>query len=511
MAYVPGDKIGEYIHSKYENYLSFGLARNFGTSHIRVNNKGDLTSFVNEARQRSYAMFASNKDAQFAKSLEDQISYIMKPDNITGVGDYNDLRQAVFKHMQQFVTTLNEDDIDWSTLSLKPSATKKLQNISKEELTSILGDDALSASTLRSSSLGKSGQTYMASFWRQIKNINAAINILSKKISNQAKIGELEQALASISKQAVSLGWEKSGLQLSDQSLIKDLRKLAREVIKSASLAQFEGELSEAVVAQASNSLSGVFQDGYKDILGAVVGSIKGKNIYIEKSFMKNLDVGAIVGQKGFQKGMNSTGEVIWQTKSDVKGKIDVSIETNEKEINANIKNYRLDSTKPYDIKMVSGTNMLYLFQNQARFLNHYLNQTASTSPLGITMQANQIMKQMLLLSSFTGGGARTDITSGKQANVFVINNKSTGTIKVIPIYKLFDMIVRNNKKLNGIDISLKDGQQWNNTYINAIDYSASATSAAAAQRITTLLQAVRKHKIDVVIKSSYIKQLLVI
>jgi hypothetical protein len=81
--------------------------------------------------------------------------------------------------MQQFVANLNEDDIDWNTLSLKPSATKKLQKISKEELANILGDDALSISTLRSSSLGKSGQTYTAAFWRQIKNLNAAINVLS--------------------------------------------------------------------------------------------------------------------------------------------------------------------------------------------------------------------------------------------------------------------------------------------------------------------------------------------
>jgi hypothetical protein len=27
MAYVPGDKIGEYIHYKYENYMRYGLAR----------------------------------------------------------------------------------------------------------------------------------------------------------------------------------------------------------------------------------------------------------------------------------------------------------------------------------------------------------------------------------------------------------------------------------------------------------------------------------------------------
>lgn len=509
MSYVPGDKIGEYIHSKYENYLNFGLARNFGTSHMKATKQGDLTSFLNDARQRSYAMFASNKDAQFIKLLENQISYIMKPEENSGIGDYKDLRQAVFKHMQQFVANLDENDIDWNTLSLKPSATKKLQKISKEELANVLGDNALSTSTLQSSSLGKSGQTYTAAFWRQIKNLNAAINVLSQKASNQAKIGDLSKTLASISKQAVALGWGKSGLQQGNGSLVKELRALAREVIKSASLAQFEGELGEAVVAQASSGLAGAIEDGYKNIVGTVVGSIKGKNIYIEKSFMNGLDVGQIIGQRGFQRGTNSTEEIVWQTKSDVKGKIDVSIEVDEKEINANIKNYRLNSTKPYDIKMVRGTNMLYLFQNQSRFLNHYLNQTASTSPLGVTMQANQIMKQMLLLSSFTGGGARTDITSGKQANVFVINNKSTGTVKIVPIYKLFDTIIRNNKKLNGVDINLPDGQQWNNTYIKATDYSPSATSIAAVKRITTLLQAVRKYKIDVVIKSGYIKQLL--
>jgi hypothetical protein len=75
---------------------------------------------------------------------------------------------------------------------------------------------------------------------------------------------------------------------------------LAREIIKSASLAQFEGELGEAVVAQASSGLAGAIEDGYKNIVGAVVGSIKGKNVYAEKSFMNGLNVGQIIGQRGF-------------------------------------------------------------------------------------------------------------------------------------------------------------------------------------------------------------------
>lgn len=508
MAYIPGDRIGEYIHSKYENYLSFGLAH---SSRQKAVQKNDLTSFLDAARNHAKAALSSAKDAQFISSLEQQIAYIMRPDKTNGIGNYEDLRRAVIAHMQQFVSSLNENDIDWNTLSLKPSATKKLQNISKSELTAVLGDEALSASTLRSSTLGKSGQTYTASFWRQVKNLNAAIKILSTKISNQPKINDLTKALSSISQQAIALGWSKSGLQVSNEGLTAQLRTLARDVIKSASLAQFEGELGEAIVAEASNSINGVIKDGYEDIVGKVVGSLPGKNIYVEKSFMKGLDVGSIIGAQGFKRGVNSTGDIIWSTSSNVKGKIDVMIEVDEKEINANVKNYRLDSTNPYNIKMVSGTNMLYLFQNQARFLNHYLNQTASTTPLGITMQANQIMKQMLLLSSFTGGGARTDITSGKNANVFVINNKSTGTVKVVPIYKLFNMIVNANNRLNGIDINLPDGKQWNNTYVRANDYSPSAISAAAKQRITTLLQAVRNYKINVSINSSYIKSLLFI
>jgi hypothetical protein len=31
MAYIPGNKIGEYVHYKYENYLRYGLARKLST------------------------------------------------------------------------------------------------------------------------------------------------------------------------------------------------------------------------------------------------------------------------------------------------------------------------------------------------------------------------------------------------------------------------------------------------------------------------------------------------
>lgn len=513
MPYISGDKIGEYIHSKYENYQSFGLARNFGTSHTAASQRGNLTTFVNEARARAKGTIMKESNQNFIHDLEKQMAYIMNPGKTSGVGNYNELREIIVSHMQQFASSLNIDDIDWETLTLKNSAIEKLQKVSSKELEEALGDKSLSTNTLRTSRLGKGDAMYIRSFWKQVQNLNAAIKVLSKKNGQQPSLTSLSVSLSDISKKAVQLGLNKKSGSITmgddQKSLIQDLRALAKQIIKNAAVSSFEGELAEAVVHQASLSLAGVADKGCEKIISNLIGSNRqGKNIIPDAKFAKGLSGKEILG-KGYQKGALADGSIVWETSGNPQGKVDVAITINDDEINANIKNYRMDSTRPYDIKLVSGTNMLYLFQNQTRFLNHYLNQTASTTPLGITMQANQVMRQMLLLSAFTGGGARSNILTNKSANVFIINDKSTGNIKIVPIYSIFDTIIRSNKQLNGVNINLPKYHQWNNEYVRATEYSISATRVAVNQRITTLLQAVRQYKIDVSIGNSYIKSIL--
>jgi len=99
---------------------------------------------------------------------------------------------------------------------------------------------------------------------------------------------------------------------------------------------------------------------------------------------MKGLDVSKIMsGSKYKYKDETMT----WETTNNPQGKVDVRIGLDNTILNASVKNYDFNNLNPainQSINLVTGTNFLYLLSNRARFLNNYLNQTASTSPSGV-------------------------------------------------------------------------------------------------------------------------------
>jgi hypothetical protein len=130
-------------------------------------------------------------------------------------------------------------------------------------------------------------------------------------------------------------------------------------------------------------------------------------------------------------------------------------------ESNASIKNYNLENPSEKmqrkGLVLVRDTNMIYALQHNARFLNHYLNQTAAPddpdrAPSRVVFNANKMMQEMLLLLAFSGGGDKADINlSRKHAGIFIINDKSKGSggFKIVSMVDLYKQLLKMKDSFN--------------------------------------------------------------
>ena len=125
--------------------------------------------------------------------------------------------------------------------------------------------------------------------------------------------------------------------------------------------------------------------------------------------------------------------------------KVDVEISYDDLEYNINMKNYKTKLSRK--VQLHSG-KLLYLIQTESDFINHYLNiaservggkhKQAKQAPNSVQAQAVQIMNELVLSKSLTGGVASLNGTT-KMNDYFVMNDSSNGRFYVIPMSAIID------------------------------------------------------------------------
>ena len=523
MAYIPGNKIGEYVHARYENYKRYGLARKLS---IQSASTQSLSKYVYEARQAAYASLAHQNQKSALLKTQNALNYLMgkstKAPDGTVAGAKEGVQNALVEILSTKIKALSAEDIDWTTLSLKDSGVQKLKNANVDtnrmlqELQQFLPEGSstedvakrmLKISTLRTDIASNRNSHYIGSFIRRVQNLKAAIASLDL---SSGKIAKINQQIDNLLQNA-ELAGRTSGI-FQNATLYSDLVKIADEVLFLQSVAGIEGFLAEGAVA----SIGAMFaQETGKTVKNLIeknlVGSTKEKNIYFNSAFMKGLDTGMIMKGSNYRK---SSDGITWELRSGVDGKIDAIITIDDSQLKASVKSYNLASQNPHikGVTLVSGTNLLFLFSNQIRFFNHYLNQTAETAPQNVVIKANEIMKTMIFLSSLTGGGYRRAEGGSiyqNRADVFIINNKNRpGDIKVVSIGELFSHILHTN--MQGVNINLADNHTWANKWeTNNLIGTQVLDPAMANVRISKLLHQVHAKKIKASIEFTNLQKIL--
>lgn len=505
MAYIPGNKIGEYVHYKYENYLRYGLARKLSTAPSSV--QGSLSKYVYEAREQASSIVSSNINRAALLKAQAGLNFLMGKSATNGEESATQRRELVRRSLTEVLQTkvksLDVSDIDWSNLTLKHSGIEKIKaaniDFSKmltelEQLypstpTKDIAKKMLKISTLKNDITGDNADHYVGAFIRRANNLRAAINSLDL---DQTTIENLNTKISALTNGAQIKG--RTTGKFTDATLYTELVNIANEVLVACSIVGIEGFLAEGAAA----SLGAVFakevgKNAKRLVEENIVGPIKKeKNVFISNSFMSGINIDTVMTDSHYKKAGDG---ITWELTSGVEGKIDAVVNLDDSQLKASVKNYNLSGGNPHikGVTLVSGSSMLFLLSNQIRFLNHYLNQTVDTAPSNVVVNANKEMKLMLLLLSFIGGGMRKGANGQiyqNRADTFIINDKSKpGSIRVVSIYELYEKIIQSNNP--EISITLDDTHTWKNTKIGN-----NPDPALANQRISNILAQVHKKKI---------------
>lgn len=532
-----GDLLGNYIHYRYSNYLKYGLIVK-GTGSASASS-ADLTQVLSSQREKLYNLLNSQYNKAYYSELENQLNYVLRSDTKRAKVNIEEVQKKVLQSKMESLgkVQLSEGDINWETLSLTSSGRKKLLNakidlgalrsyfasnlgLSGDQLNSFM----LSMKTLVNNSLGRGETRFnMGSVQKHIKHIDAILHLLSQESATTAKqlsqrLNEVQTALSQLSGSNDLVGFRQKRFSggKDGRNISEELSAIARTALAGATVSMVEGELAEALVSSTANAFQSIGQFGINDVTSYLFGGIPSKNIYKQSSFGSKVDTKELFkNEKVFKKhGEDSENGLYWTLESfgGTKGKVDVSINFstngNSIESGASVKNYNLDNPKMQNkgLSLVSGTNMITLFQQHGRFLNHYLNQTAGNGnfdgpPMGTVIRANRLMKEMIALLAFTGGTQKLDPSiSGKMAGIFIINNKAKkGGFKIVSMVELYQNLL---KEQNAFKVSLSDTQSWDNIWVDR-------NRGGKSQRITNIMAQVMRHKLNVSVDMGAMKKVL--
>lgn len=510
-----GQKIGDYVHYHYSNYLAFGLARsrqgitnnanNYNTyahqeglyNHISVLKKQLRNSLSREAEQKKIQIIQNKIDKYYSSFKNSK--------EILSTADLNDMQNAIYQYMAQKVNGLQPSDIDWETFTIRPEALKKV-DINKINITD---SRILSATTLMKSGVGKGSKFYARSFHNHIimlKELLKQASNLSNYNQLLSKLNQIEQATKNWKGQMSISALQTSG----KKTYVEELQDIAKILLKVSMLEQLEGDLSEAVSRAMQISISEVGTDAVNKILKIleedVIGNDASHNIYVQKNFTPSIKLDKVFENT---KGLSKQGKD-WKVNIATKGKIDIQFNIDDTAFNGSVKSYNLGlaglinnrTQREYEMSLVSKTPLLYLIQNDGYFVNHYLNQTVDTIESryrNVIQQANKAMRELILLRSLAGGNLQVNKNSA-MANILIINDKSgKGKMKAISIATLLERLIERHQLDSGLYIQ---GFDLNRTWANE-------WASSPQVRITKLLNQLYKTKITTALKLSTIKNIV--
>lgn len=452
--------IGDYVHYSYAGYEAHGTSRN-GTFKAW---KSQRQKVLKSASKLSKSSLNKQERQQLEQLLTGMMSTAEPADAIT-----NQARQNVLDKMeQQFNDTLQE--IDWSTGDVKMHVdresvigrakdAKNIDDLIKrvDKLEKIMTQEA------------QQGILIEKKAKKQVKEIQKYYHEIANKIGQYEKSNQLSvNAYAQIA----------DDLEKQRKALNELIAKYAAYPAVSLQKGTFFERLIEQVPLVAE-------QLGI-EALTKVVG-----DDYEEVSF----------DQSQFSGAFTSTaliGNVLEKTSSS-QGKIDVELQWDDKQIGLSAKNIAIDPNK-YQIHLVTGSSLLYMIQDRdTDFVNHFLNLFAKHGRPGAITGAFRTskelmkdeMKLILFFKALTGANYKR-----KAANLFVVNDSTTGRVYVKSIEGLIDKVAEDINKYVGITLN-------GNTFNTSIKQFNNPSLDNSKDRISALLMDVHARKVNVSLKPS--------
>lgn len=502
------NKIGDYIHYRYQNYLDHGTTykkeENFDITKLANEHRSAMLSFVN---QRGI------KQKQNIKStLESELNFFYgnNLDDISNFGytkeEQMEIQDLVIEGVQKAITAdhpnVDLEGVNWK--NLKALRTSEIQpTINSKYGTFGQGDYTWTHAI----------ESRLHELVQVIKGTHPSGQVLSqddiKRVQRLQKeytkiCAEIQQEVRSkkLSPKAAYRKFTIAGNE-GRKSFVSELNSLIGKA-KSAILTKVQGYLGEYVPVITQQVLHNFARIKAGEITrNELLAGLDSSLVVGEDKMARLLDAGKFMGG-----GTNSNKDSFWisninataQGKDD---KIDLYLEMPDGEkIPTSAKNVNLKSG--YGVGILSGSSYLKMLQDYPVFANHYINVTSEHARGGVfpfaddVKKMHQAMKVMIAAYALAGGlygrNEQTgEIGHSQKAELFLVNDNSDpqGNFKIYFIADIIKNININTDLLFGYD-----NPEWENVFI--VDHE--NPTKAAYRRCAKILAEIHaaKYKISI-------------
>ena len=553
---MDNDKIGNYIHWKYTNYLKYGTGtKEHPKDIISIKTKAleDQRNLVlNESKLKKNINKKLEKD-----KLENQLNFFFNRNSNTkqlvkGISN-EDLHRSIIKKIQErFGDLVQIDENLKATISdaaMSQKYGKLKENASYNSVVAVYNriayikkdiDRFIAPKLLEGKGLSRNQTFIQNSFNDVAKMFQESIDLSDRTFSEllgDAKISNFDPALIKtieLEKEEIhnKLGqiYTRTKMQGGKIFMTEGLIPLLNEVIKrinKANAAYYTGLAGEMYVALVTkigsnkaitevNKLLADFSTGLVDNNLGLVGQNTTYSAMNKQAF-------AVSGKTNDNYFTSFDGKNSISLKA-TQDKVDVVITLDNGELlNASVKNYNL-SDPLKNITLLSGTNMLKYLSAYQTFVNHYLNIVSQSLseprnesdrsfreqiPQSLIIEANKTLLLTLTLKALAGGVEKLSLDQSgfiknDMAEVFILNDNSTGQFKVFFIEDIINKIGLNYSKIiDYIDMdnfseNFRPGMYWITQYKNGVRNYSDAYS-----RINNLLNSFVSQRLHISLKQT--------
>lgn len=483
--------IGDYVHFHTVNYIKWGI-NHVGNEGSSAAEAGTFSQKQRDKIDQSIINFNTGLTSLERQDLATKLTYLMRPPadaKVYAEGQsaaiYNELWSALMPFFESEFGDAVER-IERATANIFSGV--QIEGFKKIKIEK--GQSQVYASTIQSridtltNALKNPNGIYSASELSTIQKLMSQINEEKNKLVDNAK-----NKLAQLNANQVD-----SLINLDDaKDLIRAIN--AATIVSNGTTNLQKGTLFEYMIAVAPLVGKNVTATAIQQALLNVVGtSGKSSVVFDPKDFDANVDLESVLGSS-YQLNDN-----LYVANHATQDKVDVQLQMSPgRTVNISAKNINLTGVNARGVHLVSGTSLLAGFASLGNneLVTHYLNQHAfGAAGMSYYAKGNMstiyndtadILKLSLVQKALQGykKGVAT-------ADVFIINDNLTGTIKIFNMSDLLEKIMKTGFTENLVNI-VPD--------IGAINIKNNFHHGSYADRITDILSQIHSYKVTIALQ----------
>lgn len=465
------NKIGDYVHYKWSNYVKYGI-ETADYSKNSSNKLNEATKVFKEQREKLKELSKRENKNKIKQTLETQLNYFFNPTDDKFLKSLGITSDEAAKMQEQIIEIF---------MKSQDKAIKAIPDFSDLNAFSssrmVISDPILQSKINRLRSLNE-GRTTKVGISNRLRDL---IDFRNSIVENRTGSKDILQLLNNFEKKyknLESLLAEYAGdnkYVKGANTFVKDLNTLITK-IKVSSNTDMLGKLGEQIPVITQLVLENKLQKSTDELIDYFKNYLKDNLVVGNQKSFKIVDSSRFISNSNLNETLQANFGGIESTLSYTDDKVDILLKLpNDQPIAASVKNIANTETS---INILKGSSILKYIQMYPIFANHYLNIMVSHAIGGpsnsLMIDAHNTMKSTIgvgalqggLLSASKEGYKKGLFKAGPKAEIFVVNTHGTGKGQ-FQIYFVDDIINNLVKNANLLNIeNFNDNKIWQQEWI---------------------------------------------